>query len=95
MLRLRADVMWANAGAPVSASTTDVYFAMLNQAPTTAAVAHAFPGASRLTAGAHDKSLVWILSHLRGNYQMPPLVSHVVDDVGTQRLADWIDAIAP
>jgi hypothetical protein len=26
---------------------------------------------------------------------MPPLVSHVVDDVGTQKLSDWIDALTP
>jgi len=26
---------------------------------------------------------------------MPPLVSHKIDDVGTQKLADWIDALPP
>jgi hypothetical protein len=26
---------------------------------------------------------------------MPPLVSHKVDDTGTQKLADWIDALPP
>jgi len=24
---------------------------------------------------------------------MPPLVSHVIDEAGTQQLADWIDAL--
>jgi hypothetical protein len=33
------------------------------------------------------------LSHLRGNYQMPPLVSHQVDEEGTSSLAAWIDAL--
>ena len=65
----------------------------VNQKPTTASVAAKFPDAVRITPGAHDKSLVWLLSHRRGEYQMPPLVSHKIDDVGTQKLADWIDAL--
>jgi hypothetical protein len=38
--------------------------------------------------------LVWLLSHRRGDYQMPPLVSHQIDEVGTQQLADWIDSLS-
>ena len=91
VLRLRAGEFWpGNEPAP---AMTDTYAATVNQMPTTAAVAHAFPGALRITPGAHDKSLVWLVSHLRGNYQMPPLVSHKIDDVGTAALASWIDAL--
>jgi hypothetical protein len=31
-------------------------------------------------------SLVWLHADRRGNYQMAPLVSHHVDDVGVQKL---------
>ena len=55
---------------------TDTYRATVNQKPTTASVAAKFPDALRITPGAHDKSLVWLLAHRRGDYQMPPLVSH-------------------
>ena len=102
LLRIRADEVWpgsstpghgAVAAAPVDATRTDTYAATVGQAPTTAAVAQTFPGALRITPGSHDQSLVWLLSHLRGNYQMPPLVSHRIDDAGTQQLVDWIDAL--
>lgn len=93
MLRVRASELWASDGAQVPVELTDIYRATRKQAPTTLSVAQKFPGAQRVTPGAHDQSLVWLLSHLRGKYQMPPLVSHQVDDVGTQRLADWIDAL--
>jgi hypothetical protein len=78
---------------PASVATTDTYVATVNQKPTTASVAQKYPGASRIVPGAHEKSLLWQLAHVRGNYQMPPLVSHQVDEVGTQMLADWIDAL--
>lgn len=71
----------------------DTFKATVGQAPTTASIAQQFPGADRITAGDHTKSLVWLVSHLRGNYQMPPLVSHAIDEAGTQQLADWIDAL--
>lgn len=94
VMRIRADELWpAGGAAPAKVEETDTYKATLNQAPTTAAVAHQFPGALRITPGAHDQSLVWLVSHLRGNYQMPPLVSHQIDEAGTQKLADWIDAL--
>jgi hypothetical protein len=99
LMRLRADEFWPNSGAGTvtqpSAAQTDTYMATAGKEPTTASVAQAFPGAVRLKPGAHDKSLVWLLAHERGKYQMPPLVSHKVDDVGMQKLADWIDALAP
>ncbi|MEY4510920.1 MAG: hypothetical protein RLZZ450_3042, partial [Pseudomonadota bacterium] len=84
-----------DAGAPVSVAATDTYRATINQAPTTMSVAQKFPGAHRIVPGKHEQSLVWQLAHVRGNYQMPPLVSHKIDEVGTQQLADWIDALPP
>ncbi|MEY4515073.1 MAG: hypothetical protein RLZZ450_7195 [Pseudomonadota bacterium] len=82
-----------NAAGPASVVATDTYRATVNQAPTTMSVAQKFPGAHRVVPGNHEQSLLWQLAHVRGNYQMPPLVSHKVDDVGTQQLADWIDAL--
>jgi hypothetical protein len=100
LLRLRAgELLPAQTGggtqAPFAATATDTYKATVGQVPTTASVAQAFPGAKRIIPGAHDQSLVWLLAHRRGKYQMPPLVSHVVDDAGTQHVSDWIDALAP
>jgi hypothetical protein len=96
VMRLRADEFWSPTGLAIPAVTaTDTYLATFKKDPTTASVAQEFPGDFRITPGSHDNSLVWQLSHTRGMYQMPPLVSHKVDDVGTQKLADWIDALPP
>jgi hypothetical protein len=98
VLRLRAGEFWpggAAAPGPIAAATTDIFKATFQQMPTTAAVAQAFPGALRITPGDHEKSLIWVVSHLRGKYQMPPLVSHKVDDEGMQKLAGWIDSLHP
>jgi hypothetical protein len=91
LLRMRADQIWPT---PSPVEETDAYLATLNQKPTTASVAQQFPDALRITPGNHDQSLLWLLSHRRGDYQMPPLVSHRVDDAGTRQLSDWIDALA-
>ena len=102
LLRLRADEFWpsadadagsASGGGTVDASTTDVFRHAVNQKPTTASVAQKFPGALRITPGDHAKSLIWLLADRRGEYQMPPLVTHKVDEPGMQKLADWIDAL--
>jgi hypothetical protein len=90
ILRMRADQLWPE---PVPVEQTDAYMATIRQMPTTASVHQEFPDALRITPGNHDQSLLWLLSHRRGDYQMPPLVSHRVDDVGTQKLSDWIDAL--
>ena len=71
---------------------TDIFKATVGQMPTTASIAQQFPGALRVTPGDHTSSLIWLVAHLRGNYQMP-LVSHKIDEAGTQQLLDWIDAI--
>ncbi len=97
VLRLRADEFWpADAGSdppPVDATLTDTYLATVSLLPTTASVAQKFPDALRITPGSHEQSLVWLMSHRRDDYQMPPLVSHKVDEPGTQALAAWIDAL--
>lgn len=105
VLRLRADEIWGATSSDgglgaahgdavtVPVNLTDTYRATLNQPPTTASVAQKFPGAHRIVPGSHEQSLVWQLSHIRGNYQMPPLVSHSVDEAGTAALAEWIDAL--
>jgi hypothetical protein len=91
ILRMRADQLWPTT---VPVETTDAYLATVGQDPTTASVAQQFPDAHRITPGNHEQSLLWLLSHRRGDYQMPPLVSHRIDDAGTQKLSDWIDALA-
>lgn len=95
LMRLRADELWptAPAVAPATVQQTDIFSKSLNSSPTTGAVAQHFPGAVRISPGSHDQSLLWILSHRRDMYQMPPLVSHMIDDTGTNLLAEWIDAI--
>jgi hypothetical protein len=98
VLRIRAgELLPVGGSAPTgtNAHTTDSYMATVSQQPTTASVAQKFPGANRITAGHHDQSLVWLLPDRRDPYQMPPLVTHVVDDAGTQKIADWIDALTP
>jgi hypothetical protein len=92
--RLRADEFWPDADAGLgTVTTTDAYVTGLNKDVILATFTQAFPGAKVITPGSHDSSLTWILAHLRGEHQMPPLVSHQIDEVGTQELADWIDAL--
>jgi hypothetical protein len=94
LMRLRADEFWSNGKTVmVDATITESYRATVKQQAVTGAVTSAFPDSLRITPGAHERSLVWILSHRRGDYQMPPLVSHKVDEVGMQQLADWIDSL--
>ncbi len=97
ILRVRAGELWPSGHdgdtPAIDVTATDIWQSTFEKAPTTASVAQHFPGARRITPGAHDQSLVWLLAHVRDPYQMPPLVSHKVDDVGTQALADWIDAL--
>jgi hypothetical protein len=90
VLRLRAGEFWPSATPVV---LTDLFRATVGQVSTTASVMQEFPGAQRITPGTHEQSLVWLLAHRRGDYQMPPLVSHQIDPDGTQKIADWIDAL--
>jgi hypothetical protein len=96
IMRLRADEFWKELQSPPqipAVDATDTFKATLGQKPRTASVAQQFPGAVRIRPGVHDQSLVWLLSHRRGDYQMPPLVSHVIDETGTAQLSEWIDAL--
>ena len=102
VLRLRAGEFWADGTTtpdggtpsyPLPASMTDSWAAMIDQLPTTGAVAQAFPNAYRVTPGVHEQSLIWKIANLRGTYQMPPLVSHAIDTAGMQHPADWIDGL--
>jgi hypothetical protein len=95
VMRLRADEFWDDKGSAVQpdVTATDSFAAMVNKKPTTASVAQKYPDALRITPGDHAQSLVWLLAQLRGEYQMPPLVSHAVDDDHMQKLAQWIDSL--
>lgn len=90
VMRIRAGELFPQAA---DVTALDSYRATVGQAPTTASVAQQFPGAKRITPGSHEQSLLWLVAHRRGNYQMPPLISHKIDEAGTQQIADWIDAL--
>jgi hypothetical protein len=98
VMRLRAEEFWPTPDDPapvaVDATTTDIWKATVNQQPFIGAVAQKYPGTFRVNPGSHETSLVWMLAHVRDKYQMPPLVSHQVDEAGTQALAEWIDAMS-
>jgi len=51
------------------------------------------PGGSGLrgVAGDHTQSELWLRMQRRDAFGMPPLGSHVVDDVASQWIAQWID----
>jgi len=95
VLRLRAEEFWDASGRALTeaVTATDAYTASVNTAPTTMSVAQAFPDAKRITRGNHDQSLLYVLSHRRDQYQMPPLVSHRIDEADSAALASWIDAL--
>ena len=99
VLRLRAGEFWPTDGGanppPPDAATTDSYLATVGVQPTTASVEQEFPDALRITPGDHSQSLLWLMTDRRDDYAMPPLVSHVVDEHGTQLLSDWIDSLPP
>jgi hypothetical protein len=93
-MRLRATDFWPAPGVPVATvAMTAAYRTAVDQPIKTQAYVDAFPGAKRITPGAHDQSATWRASHLRGMFQMPPIVSHMIDEAGTQKLASWIDAL--
>lgn len=95
VMRLRADELWDETGhaRALTVAETDTYVATVGVTPTTASVAQEYPEALRITPGDHDQSVVWLLSNLRGTYQMPPLASHVVDEADNAELAAWIDGL--
>ncbi|MFO0551328.1 MAG: hypothetical protein U0271_23260 [Polyangiaceae bacterium] len=95
-LRLKADELWPSAGEPVATvEATDAYVTGVNQDVILATYVQAFPGTKLITPGSHAESLAWVVADLRGEHQMPPIVTHQVDEAGTQTMADWFDALAP
>lgn len=95
-MRLRAEEFWPAPSAPAATlEATDAYVTGINADVILATYAQAFPGTKLLTPGSHEKSLAWAVAHLRGEHQMPPIVSHQIDAAGTQLLADWLDALTP
>jgi hypothetical protein len=96
--RLRADQFWppgdgvALPAAP-TVEETDAYRTGVDQPVMLPSLAKDFPETKVIARGSHDQSLTWRLAHLRGVHQMPPIVSHAVDEAGTQLLSDWIDAL--
>lgn len=97
VMRLRADELWDETGhrRDLAVTDTDTWAATVGVPPTTAAVAQKYPDALRITPGVHEQSVVWLLSDLRGDYQMPPLASHKIDEVDNAELAAWIDGLTP
>jgi mono/diheme cytochrome c family protein len=95
--RLRAEQFWAADGTDpgaVAVDSTDVYTTAVGQDVLLEMYRGPFPGLEMIAPGSHDKSLVWVVAHLRDReYQMPPIVSHQIDEAGTRLLADWIDAL--
>jgi hypothetical protein len=93
VMRLRAGELWDETGhrRPLTVPETDTYVATVGVPPTTASVVQEYPDALRVTPGDHERSAVWLLSDLRGKYQMPPLASHKVDEADNAELAAWID----
>jgi hypothetical protein len=99
LMRLRAEQFFPLAGAPVPSLTlslTDMFQTTVGQPVKIATFAETFPDDTAIiTAGAHDRSLLWRVAHTRGTNQMPPIVSHKIDEPATTALAAWIDALAP
>jgi hypothetical protein len=52
-----------------------------------------FVGFKRVTPKNPDKSLVWAVVSLRGEGQMPPIISHEIDMNGAVLLRDWIASL--
>ena len=96
-MRLRADEFWDATGhrRDVALADIDTYRATVGVPPTTASVAQHYPDALRITPGDHEQSVVWLMSNVRGPYQMPPLASHAVDLADNAALAAWIDQLPP
>lgn len=97
VMRIRASELWDETGhrRDLAVADTDTYVATVGVSPTTASVAQQYPDALRITAGNHEQSLVWLLSSIRGTYQMPPLASHQIDEADNAELAAWIDGLLP
>jgi len=52
------------------------------------------PDERYIKPGDHESSTLWWRMHRRGQGQMPPLASTVIDETGAALLAGWIDALS-
>jgi hypothetical protein len=100
LMRLRAEQFFPTAeaapGPSLTLGLTDMFQTTVGQPVKIATFAETFPeDTAIITAGDHDRSLLWRVAHTRGTNQMPPIVSHKIDEPGTAALAAWIDALAP
>jgi len=50
-------------------------------------------GGKLLIPGNHTSSILYARMHSRGEYQMPPLSSSLIDENGAALLANWIDSL--
>ena len=50
-------------------------------------------GANIITAGEKETSTLWLRMQRLDSERMPPLSSHVVDEVGLDVVGQWIDAL--
>ena len=46
-----------------------------------------------IAAGSKERSILWYRMQTLGENRMPPIASHVVDEVGLQVIGDWIDSM--
>jgi hypothetical protein len=75
-------------------SSLDAYTTSVNVAPTTSTYfTYASQGYKRILPGNSSMSLIVTVANERGPGQMPPIVTHVVDDAGVASLEAWIDAL--
>jgi len=75
-------------------TSLDTYTTTVGITPTTASYqTYANQGYQRIYAGDASKSLLVVVTNERGQGQMPPIVTHVVDPTSVQELEDWIDAL--
>jgi hypothetical protein len=54
----------------------------------------AYPGYDLVEPGDHARSVVWLRAQTRGDNQMPPLASTLVDGPGASLLSHWIDELS-
>jgi mono/diheme cytochrome c family protein len=53
----------------------------------------AYPGFDLLEPGSAADSVLWLRTSTRGQNQMPPIASTVVDNQGAQLLEEWINSM--
>lgn len=75
-------------------TSVDTYTTTVGVVPTTVPYqSYKSQGYERIFAGDASKSLLVAVTNERGQGQMPPIATHVVDATSVQALEDWIDAL--